>query len=53
MMKEFGFGRTLDFTGKLEAQMVQAVSMRLELFANRFSDLFHNVIDTQTHPLSP
>jgi hypothetical protein len=52
-MKEFGFGRTVDFMGKHVASMVQALPMRLELFANRYSDLFHNVINTQTHPLSP
>jgi hypothetical protein len=52
-MKEFGFGRTVDFTGKYVAPMVQALPMRLELFAKRFSDLFQNVVDTQTHPLSP
>jgi hypothetical protein len=40
-MKEFGFGRTVDFTGKHVAPMVQALPMRLELFANRYSDLCH------------
>jgi hypothetical protein len=52
-MKEFGFGRTVDFTGKRLAPMIQALPMRLELFADRYSDLFQNVIDTQTRPLSP
>jgi hypothetical protein len=52
-MKEFGFGRTVDFTGKHVAPMVQALPMRLELFTNRYSELFQNVIDTDTHPLSP
>jgi hypothetical protein len=53
MMKEFGFGRTLDFTGKHVDPMVQTLPMRFELFANRYSDFLQNVIDTQTHPLSP
>jgi hypothetical protein len=52
-MKEFGFGRIADFTGKHVAPMVQALPMRLKLFANRYSGFFQNVIDTQTHPLSP